>query len=97
MSNTYDIVPFFPLYIMQSCCFNFTAVVHDLPPFVPNEFLFNKYASTGKEKWQIYAECVREIMAKAGKLRLEPMPYSEKFNYEVELGYKRENPIKKAQ
>lgn len=34
-------------------------------------------------------------MAKAGNLRLESMPYSEKFNYEIELGFKRDNPVKK--
>ncbi len=96
MSNTYDVVPFFPLFIMQSCASNFKAVVHDLPPFVPNEYLFKKYAASGKEKWQIYAESVREVMAKAGGLRLESMPYSEKFNYEVEMGYKRENPARKT-
>lgn len=49
MSNTYDIVPFLPLYIMQSCSFGFRAIVHDLPAFVPNEYLFKKYASTGKD------------------------------------------------
>lgn len=33
-----------------------------MPPFTPNEYLYKTHGSEGMEKWQIYAEAVREAM-----------------------------------
>ena len=35
-----------------------------LPDFEPNEYLFETHADKGKERWQIFAWAVRDIMAK---------------------------------
>ena len=40
--------------------------VTELPLFVPNEYLFKTHADKGKEKWEIVAWAVRDIMAKTG-------------------------------
>jgi hypothetical protein len=36
--------------------------VHELPTFRPNEFFWNKYKSSTKDRSEIYAEVIREIM-----------------------------------
>ena len=61
-SNSYDVVEFLPMFIMQNCVTDFTCNVLELPPFSPNEYLFRNQASSGKEKWEIYAEAVRKVM-----------------------------------
>ena len=93
LNPAYDVIPYLALYIMQCCLFDFKCVVHELPPFVPNDYLFTKHQSkspTG-EKWEIYAESLREIMSKAGGIKLDDTPYREKLRYEVILGYKKDN------
>ena len=37
-----------------------------LPPMVPTEYLFEKHADKGKERWEIYAWAVREVIMKSG-------------------------------
>ena len=44
--------------------------VYVLPPFLPNEYLFETHKDKGTEKWEIYAEAVREVMAEYGGFKL---------------------------
>jgi hypothetical protein len=53
--------------------------VSDLPPFLPNEYLFTTHADKGTEKWEIYAWALRDIMAKVGDFKLNNQPTREKF------------------
>lgn len=88
-SLTYDVIPFFALFIMQNCLTNFRCTIYELPPFVPNEFLFKKFQNKGQEKWEIYASSVREVMSKVGNLPMDDVPYRNKLEYEFKLGLKR--------
>ena len=45
-----------------------------LPDFEPNEYLFTTHADKGKERWEIFAWAVRDIMQKQGKLGLSELP-----------------------
>ena len=90
LSPAYDVMPFLPLFILQCCLYDFKCTVNELPPFVPNEYLFNKHTTKGQDKWEIYAECLREIMAKVGDIKPDETPYREKLRYEVLLGFKKE-------
>ena len=38
----------------------------ELPIMTPNEYMYNNFASYGKEKWEIYKEVAREIMCILG-------------------------------
>ena len=38
--------------------------ISTLPPFMPNDYLFEKYADKGKTKAEIFAWAARDIMAK---------------------------------
>lgn len=37
-----------------------------MPPMQPNEYLFREHADKGKEKWEIFAWAVRDVMCKVG-------------------------------
>lgn len=52
-----------------------------LPPFQPNEHLFEKYAEKGKERWQVYAWCLRDVMAEAGGFKVTEVPNRAKLAY----------------
>ena len=93
-SPCYDIMPFIPLVILTMSYGWFTCTVKVLPPFKPNEYLFETHADKGKDRWEIYAWAVREVMAKAGPLIKNDQPYREKLKYEAILGYK--NPLKET-
>lgn len=66
LSPAYDVFPFVPLFILQCCSYNFTCRFTELPPFIPNEFLFKHHGIEGKEKWEVYADAVRDIMVEVG-------------------------------
>jgi hypothetical protein len=40
--------------------------VTTLSDFTPNEYLFEKYADKGQERWEVYAWAVRDVIIKAG-------------------------------
>ena len=44
MSQCYDIVPFFPLLMMNLCLIDFAFEVVQLPPFLPNDYLLQKHS-----------------------------------------------------
>lgn len=46
-------------------------VRYTLPPFIPNDYFFEKYADKGAEKSHIYAWGVREVMSKASGLPVD--------------------------
>ena len=42
-----------------------------LPPFIPNDYFFEKYKDSGKEKSHLFAWAVRELMSKYSGLPLD--------------------------
>jgi hypothetical protein len=52
-----------------------------LPPFKPNEFLYEKHGKEGMEKWEVFAEAVRDVMAKQGGLEKCDQKLSDKIMY----------------
>jgi len=56
--------------LMISSLTFFKSKLYIMPEFVPNEYMFTKYASKGAEKWEVYAWCVRDAMIKAGDFKV---------------------------
>ena len=52
-----------------------------MPPFQPNEYLWANHADKGREKWEIYAWAVRDLIAKVGGFGKHDMSYREKIQY----------------
>lgn len=70
--------------------------VIELPPFIPNDYLFEQHSNKGDDKWEIYAWAVREAMSQASGLEKNDMPFREKIKYEIELGFKKEQKYSKT-
>jgi hypothetical protein len=43
----------------------------EFPPFIPNDYLYEKHKDKGKEKWDIYAWAVRDVMCKVSGIPKE--------------------------
>lgn len=66
--------------------------VTDMPTIKPTEFMYEKYKHLGKEKWEIYAEVVRYIMAEVGGLEPSNMRLRDLKRYYKALRYKKYDP-----
>ena len=68
----------------------FCYLYHDLtiiehPVITPNVYIFEKYRETNPEiteKWEIYAEVVRDIMCECSGLEKSDMTLRDSFDYE---------------
>ena len=63
-----------------------TVYVDTYAPFIPNEYLFTEYRKKltdgdKMEKWQVYAEAVRDVIAKEGKMEKSPLTGADNVNY----------------
>ena len=81
-STSFDCIGLFPLIFMTlSSCF-MRGTVLDLPVFQPNEYLFQKHADKGTERWEIIAWALRDIMSEAGHLVKNDLRIREKRFYD---------------
>ena len=61
-----------------------------MPPFIPNDFFFDKFKDKGAEKSHVYAWAVREIMSKYSGL-----PKDDFITLENKTDYQRKVGIRK--
>ena len=73
---------------MMLCEFALNEVeTHELPDFIPNDYLYNEYAKTIQghekmEKWEIYAHAMREIIVEHGGFESK---ITQQLRYKVEI------------
>lgn len=72
--------------------FDFKCEVIELPTFTPNDYLFEHHANKGKEKHDIYAWAIREVMSSAGDMEINDAAYRDKLHYESILGFRKPDP-----
>ena len=58
-----------------------TAQYFELPIMKPNDYMYQNYSSYGKDKWEIYAEVVREIMCTLGHFQKSSMSLTDSYRY----------------
>jgi hypothetical protein len=69
LSPAYDVIHFLSIVVFMMCNIGFYwCNLKYLPPFKPNEYLFETHKDKGQTKWEIYAWAVRELMAEHGEL-----------------------------
>jgi len=80
---TWDVTPIWPLVFLMMTTFEvYKSTLYIMPKFEPNEYMFQKFAEKGKEKWEIYAWCLRDAMAKAANLKVvDDLTIKDKLNY----------------
>ena len=72
----------FPIHLLQCTLWNSGTVnLTHLPIFVPTEYLFKTHADKGKERWEIYAWAIRDIISKVGELPLYECSTRHQMNY----------------
>ena len=79
----WDVVGFYELFILyaSSLCM-YTCTSYIMPEFTPTQKMLEMHADKGSEDWEIFAECVREAMAKHGNYKISNQPLREKVEYE---------------
>lgn len=61
----------FEMFVLLLSNIGFTlATLYILPPFVPNQYMLDTHGDKGEADWEIYAWCLRDVMAKAGGFKL---------------------------
>jgi hypothetical protein len=76
ITSTWDIL----VIILSSFTWNIVQF-HFMPVFTPTEYMFEKYAEKGSERWEIYAWCVRQAMIEAGGFVADDHLVREKLAY----------------
>lgn len=72
----------FPFLILHmSLLWEATANLTHMPIFVPNEYLYKTHADKGKERWEIVAWAIRDIIAKDLGLKLCDTSIRHGYNY----------------
>jgi hypothetical protein len=57
------------------------------PPFIPNDYFFDKYKGISEEKSHIYAWAIREIMSKySGLPKDDTINLDKKTEYQIKVG-----------
>ena len=83
LQPTYEVVSFWPLLILY---YSSLAMNHlqftILPEFTPTQWMLDNHRDKGSQDWEIYAECVREVLARHGGFYRENRPIREKLAYE---------------
>ena len=68
-------------FIAASLCM-YTCTFYVMPEFTPTKKMLEMHADKGSEDWEIFANCVREAMAKQGNFKLNNQPVKVKNEYE---------------
>ena len=82
VSPAFDVIGFVELVILLLACGQIsTCITKRYPLFVPNEYLFKTHADKGKDKAEIYAWAVEQIVRKGGGFKKNEQAQRDKFIY----------------
>jgi len=83
LSLAMDVIEMLYHIFIVICNPYFTVTLMHFPVFCPNEYLYSKsiFANEKKEKWEVYAEAVRDVMVKKGNLEKSDLTYEDKMAY----------------
>ena len=91
LMSTYDVVAFWPYLVLYFSSFAFQCVtVTIMPEFTPTQWMLDNHAEKGSADWEVFAECVREVMVKHGGFTKEDRPIREKLAYEAFMNGEKE-------
>ena len=84
------ILPLHYHLILASCYLYHNVNFLELPILQPTQFMYENYKDFGKEKWMIYMNVTKRIMAEISGLRISEKSFAEKIQYigEINDAYK---------
>jgi len=72
----------FSIHLFYSLCHLYHYVsFHEIPIIKPTEFMFKNYSHLGKEKWEVYAEVVRQIYCEIGGFQKSNKTFDDMLSY----------------
>lgn len=74
----FDIMEILPLSILNLSWGFMRCKIIKLPDIYPTEYMYNRKEAIGLEKWEAYAEVVRDVMSKASGLPKSDLTFPEK-------------------
>jgi len=63
---SFDVMDLEPLLILLLCWYGYSCEIKVFPDFEPNYHLFEVHKDKGKQRWEIFAWALREILSKEG-------------------------------
>lgn len=83
LSLAMDVIEMLYHIFIVICNPYFTVTLMHFPVICPNEYLYtkSKFADEKKEKWEVYAEAVRDVMVRTGNLEKSNLTYEDKMTY----------------
>lgn len=81
-SAAYDTLTLHAHLVLMLCSPLHTITVYKMPPFIPNEYLYDTHTDKGEDKAEIYAWALREAMSKASGMPKSDMPIRKRLEYE---------------
>ena len=83
VNHAWECLPYAYFLVLSVCSMSwYSCKVYMLPEFTPNMIMLEKHADKGSEDWEIYAECIRDAMAKYSKMPMTNDPLRNKLKYE---------------
>ena len=84
----YDCIDFWPLMWIYFACFSFhISEFVIMPEFQPTEWMLDNHRGKSEHDWEVYAECLREAMAKQGGFLVDQTPsIKNKLDFEEMMG-----------
>lgn len=80
---SFECLPFWSLiFFWMSSPLPYKVTLHIMPPFRPNAYMLEKFADKGSEPWEIYAWCMRDLIAKNGNFKISNRSLRDKFAFE---------------
>jgi len=86
ISMSYDVIHLVPLLIGIGTKWRRDVNVKVMPPFIPNDYLFETHKDKGEERWEIYAWAMRDAMCKEGNIPKSDMRVRDRIEYMKNLG-----------
>ena len=75
-----DFVPYLIMLLSTICFHKFELVI--MPEFTPTDWMLTMHRKKSDQDWEVYAECIREAMAKYSGMPMRDDPMRHKVHYE---------------
>ena len=62
-----------------------------MPEFTPTDWMLTMHRKKSDQDWEVYAECLREAMAKTGDFQITNIPVRTKLEYEDIMNGRRDD------
>jgi lysophosphatidylcholine acyltransferase / lyso-PAF acetyltransferase len=83
INASHDVMGIFEHFFLCAMTPYITLTIKEFPVFKPNEFFWKQHydPASGKQRWEVYADVIRNIIREAFDFKLTNMSLDEKLEY----------------